>query len=420
MRKGLLLGAGFSYDLGMPLVKTLTKDFFSFFSKKRLKSFIDLWSKNEPYGVDDPIEPMAFPILVRLVEKYRRDPELNYEGFLKEIEELIKNTTDRATARSYQYALSKFEDVLTEMFYIYHEHNFHIYENCKQFYKEFDKFIGDEPLWIMTLNHDLLIEFLCLDSGIPIKFGAVSSTDFPIFNDDFANLVEFGVNDRANLKLDSMDYLKFGKGANILKLHGALNEYTYDGNKKTAYVNVNETDKPMDYLKRVSKVMHKMEYKINGNSMRFGKDIAVSDMNGEMQFLSHTIKTGGNKFSKTINPKSGEEKMVLFEQILDMLDEITIVGYSFCDYHIDTRLYNAMLKNENLKVWIIDPLSGKNELFVPFDYSLRVRGMQCCTPEWLNYFTNKNWDIENMKILNLYRNQRSKNDEKLRNEFFKR
>lgn len=32
MRKGLLLGAGFSYDLGMPLVKNLTKDFFSFFS----------------------------------------------------------------------------------------------------------------------------------------------------------------------------------------------------------------------------------------------------------------------------------------------------------------------------------------------------------------------------------------------------
>lgn len=419
MRKGLLLGAGFSCDLGMPLVKTLSKDFFSFYSKKRLKSFINVWSKEEPYGADDPIEPKAFSMLLKLAEKYREDPELNYEGFLSEIEELIKNTADRATVRSYQYALSKFEEVLTEMLYMYHVHNFHIYENCKQFYKEFDKFIGDEPLWIMTLNHDLFIEFLCLDSGIPIKFGAVSNTNFPISNDDFSNLVEFGVNDRANLKLESMDYLKFGKGANILKLHGALNEYTYDDNNKIAYVSLYETDKPMEYLKRVSKVMHKMEYKVNGNSMRLGKELAISDMTGELQFLRHTIKTGGNKFSKTINPKSGEEKMVLFEQILDTLDEITIVGYSFCDYHIDTRLYNAMLKNENLKVWIIDPTGGKNERFDPFDYNLRVRGMQCCTPEWLNYFANENWDIENLEILNSYRNDRNEIDEELRNKIFK-
>lgn len=419
MSKGLLLGAGFSYDLGMPLVKTLTEDFFSFFSKKRLKSFVNLWSKNKPYGEDDPIEPRAFSTVLKIVEKYRRDPDSNYEAFLKEIEELIKNTADRATVRSYQYALSKFEVVLTEMLFMYHVHNFHIYENCKQFYKEFDKFIGDEPLWIMTLNHDLLIEFLCLDSGIPVKFGAASNINFPISNDDFADLVEFGVNERANLKLESMNYLKFGKGVNILKLHGALNEYTYDDNNKIAYVNLNETDKPMDYLKRVSKVMHKMEYKVNGKSMRLGKDIAISDMNGELQFLRHTIKTGGNKFSKTINPKSGEEKMILFKQILDTLDEITIVGYSFGDYHIDTRLYNAMLKNENLKVWVIDPSGGKNELFVPFDYNLRVRGMQCCTPEWLNYFANENWDMEKMEVLKSYRDSRKAIDEELRSRIFK-
>lgn len=418
MSNGLLLGAGFSYDLGMPLVKTLTKDFFSFYSKKRLKSYINVWSKEEPYGADDPIEPKAFSMILKLAEKYRQDPKQNYEGFLSEIEELIKNTADRATTRTFQHALSKFEEVLTQMLYMYHCYNFNIYENCKQFYKEFDKLVGDEPLWIMTLNHDLFIEFLCLDANIPIKFGGVSNTNFPISNDDFENLVEFGINDRANLKLESMDYFKFGKGINILKLHGALNEYTYDDNKKIAYLNLNETDKPWDYLQKVSNVMHKMEYKVNGHSMRLGKELAVSDMNGELQFLRHTIKTGGNKFSKTINPKSGEEKMALFGQILDTLDEITIVGYSFCDDHINMRLKKAMFNNEKLKVWVIDPTGGKNELFDHFDYDLRVRGMQCCTPEWLNYLVNKNWDIENLEILNSYRNDRNGIDKNLRNRIF--
>ncbi|KEI77826.1 hypothetical protein N452_04110 [Clostridium botulinum A2 117] len=101
---------------------------------------------------------------------------------------------------------------------------------------------------------------------------------------------------------------------------------------------------------------------------------------------------------------------------MNSLDEVTIVGYSFCDKHINTRLYNAMLKNENLKVWVINPSSSKNELFEPFDYNLRVRGIECCTPEWLNYMANESWSMENGEILKFMREKRGDIEIKFRND----
>jgi hypothetical protein len=37
MKKGLLLGAGFSYDLGMPLVGELTEVFLNIFNDEKIR-----------------------------------------------------------------------------------------------------------------------------------------------------------------------------------------------------------------------------------------------------------------------------------------------------------------------------------------------------------------------------------------------
>lgn len=79
MKKGLLLGAGFSFDLGMPLVTGLTKDFFHFFNEERLNRYIESWKMAEPYGEDYPIDKLALEAMYDLVQKYRKNTDLNYE-----------------------------------------------------------------------------------------------------------------------------------------------------------------------------------------------------------------------------------------------------------------------------------------------------------------------------------------------------
>lgn len=149
---------------------------------------------------------------------------------------MAHSSVNQCCTRSYQFVYGIFRHILCQLFYMYHVHNFPIYEINKQFYKDFNSIIGDNPLWSMTLNHDLLIEFLCMDNNIPISFGSTGEVQFPISNLDFYNYVRFGTVRRDDLDISKMNFISDGRGVNIVKLHGALNEYSYNNDKEIIHV----------------------------------------------------------------------------------------------------------------------------------------------------------------------------------------
>ncbi|WP_156769211.1 hypothetical protein [Methanococcus vannielii] len=421
----MLIGAGFSYDLGIPLANDVSKDFFFFYNNTRLKDHINSWSKHEPYGEDNPTDSKALFDIAELFKKHKCNNSLNYEEFLKDIEDIIRSHDISKEYRlTCEYTRGKILDIISYLFYAYHIHYFPIYHLNKHFYKDFSKFIGEDPLWVISLNHDLIIEFLCIDNKIPLSFGSVSKVKFPISNLNFENTLEFGSVDRKDLSLENMNFIKSGKGVNLIKLHGAINEFSYgdfdniEEGKTIIQLDIKNSDTALDYLKIVSKKTE-MKYFFNGLKINTLNELSVSGMDGEIQFLRNSIKMGGHKFSKTVNPKPGEEKLALIDQILDNLDEIIVVGYSFCDEHVNIRLYNAMVRNENLKVWIVDPSDSKIKLFEPFEYDLRVRKVKASTPEWLRYITAGNWDIENRQNLDEFRKIRPIIYEEFRNKHLK-
>ena len=59
MNKGLLLGAGFSYDLGMPLTVEFTEVFLGIFNKDNVKSLATALAKDDPYSKGRPINKEA-------------------------------------------------------------------------------------------------------------------------------------------------------------------------------------------------------------------------------------------------------------------------------------------------------------------------------------------------------------------------
>ncbi len=85
-KKALLLGAGFSYDLGMPLAKDFTKDLFYFLKPERTKGYLDIWKTGNPFGSDRPINPQAMDDVYEIYQKHYNNNESNYEEFLKDIQ----------------------------------------------------------------------------------------------------------------------------------------------------------------------------------------------------------------------------------------------------------------------------------------------------------------------------------------------
>lgn len=109
---------------------------------------------------------------------------------------------------------------------------------------------------------------------------------------------------------------------------------------------------------------------------------------------------GGNKFSRTTNEKDGEEKLKLFNDKIGSADEITIIGYGFGDKHINNRLSNAMVKNEELKIQIVDAIfKPVPDSIEQFDYEKRINRATCGAAHWIDYSKDEQWNKEQIEHL---------------------
>jgi hypothetical protein len=88
MKKGLLLGAGFSYDLGMPLSYELTDVFLGIYNDTNVKRLAAAMSVQQPYGKDRPINKNAITNGWDLLLDYKRNNGKNYEAFLAGLQSL--------------------------------------------------------------------------------------------------------------------------------------------------------------------------------------------------------------------------------------------------------------------------------------------------------------------------------------------
>ena len=126
-----------------------------------------------------------------------------------------------------------------------------------------------------------------------------------------------------------------------------------------------------------------------------------------MQFLRPSILSGADKYSATVNDRKGEEKMTLFSNCIEQLDELYIIGYGFVDEHINNRIVRAMHLNQSMTVWTIDPVYIQRSLFSPFDYGLRVRGINSTTTQAIFHMATGSWpDTEDVTKLDSVMEQR--------------
>jgi hypothetical protein len=110
--------------------------------------------------------------------------------------------------------------------------------------------------------------------------------------------------------------------------------------------------------------------------------------------------TGRKKYSGTSKVKEGEEKLQILDSVLKGLDELTVIGYGFGDEHINFRLSNAMLLNDKLRIFIVDPHRTDTPSYLrQFDYDGRVRRASSGAAQWMEYREAGTWNQAQMKAL---------------------
>ena len=397
MKKGLLLGAGFSYDLGMPLATELTEVLLGMFPTRRAKRLGEILSQHQPYSEDRPINKEAIFEGINLLLKYKGT---NYEELLSNLQELGnapgKNQSDRD---SYHYLFSIFYEIIHQILTLYQKISFQeIYKENRKWYSNIRNLLSEKETWVFTLNHDLYIECLALDFRIPITYGDNNDLIFPVSNIEMENKVHFTYSNRNEMSYGHFGFFKNDYGINLVKLHGGLSELEYKDGAMICNQSLSRasSDELMaDFIK-----IENMAYYHDGKKVPSDKDRVVTDPNGELEIICKSMLTGGSKYSLTTNHKEGEEKLKLFDDMLNDVDELTIIGYGFGDRHINYRLSNAMVLNRNLKLRIVDPVHKPFvEFLQQFNYSDRIRGATCGAPHWIEYSVTQKWNQDQMNSL---------------------
>lgn len=400
MKTGILLGAGFSYDLGMPISRELTEIFLNLFNTRNTRSLIVGMANHQPFTADRPINKAAITEVFDLLLAYKEKKGENYEELFSQIQALSEDYAKSQSDRdSYHYTFGLLYEIIHNLLAIYQSESYKtLYHKNLRWFSKLENILSTEETWVFTLNHDIFLECLAIDLGIPITYGATGSIEFPVSNIEMEQRIEFSTIDRDSYRIDNPSFLIGKKGINLVKLHGGLTEHSY----KDECIICNQSLSKITSKELISDFhkIQRMAYYHQGQKVPDSKDRAITNTNGELDLISKAMLTGGKKYSKTAKPKKGEEKLILFDNILNQLDELTIIGYGFGDKHVNFRISNAMARRENLSIRIIDPnLRTIPEFLEPFDYDSRIHRASCGAAHWIDYSKSQKWDSEQIEEL---------------------
>ncbi|WP_334040409.1 hypothetical protein [Burkholderia ambifaria] len=400
MKNGLLLGAGFSYDLGMPTAYELTEVFLRLFDKRNTARLVTGLGNHQPYSADRPVNKAAIAESFDLLLDYKEKKGGNYEELLARIQDLAEQPgKPQAEKDSHHFVFGIFYEMIHTILSIYQAASYEIlYSKNIEWFSKLSNLLSNDETWVFSLNHDLFFEFLSLDLGIPVTYGDVGRVEFPVSNIEMKNIISLSYAQRKDYNIYSEGFFNGRHGVNLVKLHGSLSELEYkDGSMLcNPLLSGNSSFELMEEFRKIER----MCYYVQNTRIPSGRDRVVTNLKGELDIVCKSMLTGGRKYSATAKEKAGEEKLKVFDDVLGQIDQLTIIGYGFGDRHVNFRLSNAMARHDNLTIQIVDPARNKAPEFLqPFDYDAKIKMARCGAAHWMNYCKSNSWDSRQIEAL---------------------
>ncbi|ENN6197122.1 hypothetical protein AB9W56_003528 [Vibrio vulnificus] len=333
--KALFLGAGASYEVGMPLVweftnvlrrvvlKRIDTNLFNFKNDLELENeFISLF-ENHDLHYEQIVAHLEDLYLSSRSDIYKRDV---VHGIIIQLIETI------------QLLLLEDHSLIKELL----THRIKDYYGLKEYLSK------REPTFVYSLNHDVVFEEVCTYLSLPFSDG---------FYDDsrgFENVAPFSSISSKQLESGELNFFKGNTlGFNLVKLHGSLDifaiedmDYFIKARALGQYVG-GHIDSIVSIEKTNALICHRDHYRVTN-------ELTVEDDAGEIQFLRRSLLSGGYKFKDEVSQIAPTALLDYFKQSLNQISELTVIGYSFGDVHINDIL-GAWASKPGKLVRVFDP-----------------------------------------------------------------
>ena len=330
--KGIFLGAGASYEVGMPLVwefsqtlrenilKRLDSKLFNFESDNELKSFfIKILSD----------ENLHYEQVVGLLENRYIEDRNNCQrtrGVIIQLIECIQLLLLEEQSNTLKFLSERIKDYYGITSLINQEH----------------------VLNIFSLNHDIVFEEIFDYYKIPYKDG------FYKRENNYNHIAKFKAVTSSELESGHLDFFKPNEhGVNLIKLHGSLDIFAAE-DKNLFLKSYGESSFVGSNYAEIRKVEDRNLEILQRDGVRITNELCVQDRSGELQFLRRSLLSGAHKFKGQFDQIIPVSLLQFFKQQLNDTEQLAVIGYSFGDEHINDAL-KQWLERKSRTIVVYDP-----------------------------------------------------------------
>jgi hypothetical protein len=267
----------------------------------------------------------------------------HYEGLIEWLQS--EQFRYRDDSRHYHALVGMLQDVVGEILRSRHVRNPEYHRLSLPWFQGLTGAVPpDAPLWVFSLNHDLHVEFMGIELGLPLAAGYPEERAAGFYGPD-GRRVWFDRISRAELARYELGYPST-RGINLVKLHGGLEVFAYKD--RTELLRVRPDEHTVQAWTQALTRVEDLGERITG-------EICVRDNNGIEQFLRRTVVTGGFKFDERAGYNAPSELVEFFARKLEDFDELVVIGYSWSDHHINGPIEMWLNGAAHRRVVNVDP-----------------------------------------------------------------
>ncbi len=352
-RTGLFVGAGFSYEAGMPLVWELTAEIKNWITGAKLLELNESW-KAQGGGLSESVLNDFLSVLSR--------PDMHYEAILGYLTAQTRHQRQQEVSGEYHYLNSWLIQMVYHLLYLRQVNNFGFLQANLPFYDGIKALVEEsDPLWVFTLNHDVIIEAIAARLEIKLHSGfSPEIIGLPTSNRMGAKIGEI----RAEiLTKDTLDNhaMYFPNppqpGLYLLKIHGALDIFTFNDGDDLLKL-LPDGEGWAGTLNVLREANEHLFYPVPGaprgraNTMNV---ITYADDQGIMQFLRQSLLAGAYKFDKRFSQTLPMSMMKHFQDNINFVTHLVCIGYSFGDVHVNQVIREWLELTDSRSLEIVSP-----------------------------------------------------------------
>jgi hypothetical protein len=333
----------------MPLAWELTDELKQWLTPAKLRAFNQSWRSQGTVLSDVVIEDLA-SVLER--------PEMHYESILGYLETQFRRSS--GLRQQYHTLYSWLVEMVYQIFRLRHLNCAGYIEKGVPYLEGIAKLAAENrPLLVFSLNHDVIIECVAARYSIPLNCGFTGDVvSFPRRNRAGTKIGELKAQTITAVELDrGMQFTQPGSnGINLLKIHGALDVFTFRNGEDLAKLLPTEATVAgvLEALRAANDELIYVGTQFP-RPVKATNEIAYADDAGEMQFLRRSLLAGAYKFDSRRSQVLPACVLGCFRSNINSVATLVCIGYGFGDLHINQIIRDWLEFSADRRMEVVGP-----------------------------------------------------------------